>query len=211
MGSDLKTDLPFLGAVSLVVDAAGATAAAHGQGMLYLNPMPENLALAPTDVPDIYTGRVVDLDGIRWDTSPSVPTAPLSPATITPEDFLGLDAGSATDVFHLGALLYELLAGQPIAGSEATTLEALRTAMTGEKTLPLTRLHTLRHDLSEDVDIFLVKCLQRHPSARPRSTAHFLRGLHHLAMCYAEANPRATIPAELWHRLSRRLAEAPSS
>ena len=73
-----------------------------------------------------------------------------------------------TDVYALGAILYELLTGlAPYRGQ--TDVDTLRQALAGEPVLP----RKLRPDVPRDLEAIALKCLARNPAAR-YATAHEL-------------------------------------
>src|SRR5207237_994302 len=84
----------------------------------------------------------------------------------------------ACDVYALGAILYELLTGEPpFAGVSA--LETLLRVMSDEVTPP----RRARPGLGRDLEAICLKCLEKQPEARYASAlaladdlAHFLRG-----------------------------------
>jgi len=130
---------------ALLRQAARALAAAHGAGVVHRDIKPENIMVRD----DGYV-KVLDFGLARQlpsfmrdgsdDLSSTVPGAILGTATcMSPEQTRGEAASSASDIFSLGVVLYQLAAGRhPFeAGS---TLEMLQTIAAGQP-VSLSRLN----------------------------------------------------------------------
>jgi serine/threonine protein kinase len=159
--------------ISSVLDwgsqGASALAAAHQAGILHRHIKPENIML-------LKNGVVKILDfGLARHGEPGAPEPRLmgSSGTISgtlsgtllympPEILLGEAATSASDVFSLGAFLYELACGRhPFAGD--TPLDVFE-AIEGR---PVAALHSIRADFPAEVDRMILEMLSRQPEARP--------------------------------------------
>ncbi|MGE0126067.1 MAG: protein kinase [Vicinamibacterales bacterium] len=130
------TRLPLAAAVRIVEQVASALAYAHEQGIVHRDIKPENILLSNDQavVADFGIARVIpavaDGGGGRTETSTSAPTA--GPATIadaaeltgsglaigtpaymSPEQAFGQPVDGRTDVYALGCVLFEMLAGRP--------------------------------------------------------------------------------------------------
>jgi len=85
-----------------------------------------------------------------------------------PEILRGETATSASDVFSLGAFLYELFSGKhPFAAS--TPLEVLEAIECRSVASP----GSMRHGLPPDVDQIILRMLDRDPCARPAAQDAF--------------------------------------
>src|SRR5207248_2902013 len=71
------------------------------------------------------------------------------------------ETGPASDVYSLGAILYEQLTGQP-PFKAATVMETLRQVVAEGPVPP----HVLQSALPRDLDAICMKCLQKDPQRR---------------------------------------------
>ncbi|MGH8084359.1 MAG: serine/threonine-protein kinase [Lysobacter sp.] len=153
--------LPAREAATLVRVLAEAVDYAHRLGVLHLDLNPTNVLLGTDGVPKIadfgLARRVADGD--------SVPNERVSgtPGYIAPEQ-VQLHLGrlcAATDVWGLGAVLYQALTGHaPFeAGSARSTIELV---LQGRVRDP----GRYRHDLPRDLRAICLHCLHKHPIAR---------------------------------------------
>ena len=86
-----------------------------------------------------------------------------TPSYMAPEQVSGdaKDIGPATDIYALGAILYEMLTGAaPFRG--LTPMETLCQVMEAEVVPP----SRLRHGVPEDLETICLKCLDRDPARR---------------------------------------------
>jgi len=91
----------------------------------------------------------------------------MTPEYAAPEQIVGTPITARTDVYQLGGVLYELLAGRTPFGRHATTLHELETAVLEEE--PDSLGSTLRGDL----DAIVCKALRKAPEARYASALEF--------------------------------------
>ena len=93
-----------------------------------------------------------------------------TPGYLAPEQALGKfdQIGPASDVYALGAVLYELLVGRPPFRSE-TVLGTLQQVICDDPTTP----SRLQRDLPRNVETICLKCLAKDPGRRYASAARW--------------------------------------
>ncbi len=114
-----------------------------------------------------------------------------TPNYMSPEQAAGRSAevGPATDVYALGAMLFEMLTGRPPFEADST-LELLRQITNVDVTFP----DSIRENLPRDLQAVCLKCLQKEPERRYASAAELADDLRR----YLDNFPvRARIPTRL--------------
>jgi serine/threonine-protein kinase len=167
-----ERQLPVEDAVRIATDAARALQYAHEHGVIHRDIKPENLLLTTdgsTLVADFGIARALAGEDQLTHTGMSVGT----PAYMSPEQAAGDRAVDArTDVYSLGTVLYEMLAGEPpFTGPTAQAITAKR--LTSEAP----RLHLVRASVPESVEDAVARALASLPADRFGSAAEFARAL----------------------------------
>ncbi|HZU39221.1 MAG TPA: serine/threonine-protein kinase, partial [Gemmataceae bacterium] len=146
----------------LMAVLARAVHYAHQRGIIHRDLKPSNILLTADGAPkitDFSLAKLLDNDTSLTPTDAVIGT----PNYMSPEQAAGhtRDAGPAADIFSLGAILYELLAGRPpFKGTTLLdTLEQLRT----REAIPAARF---RAHLPSELDIITLKCLEKNPEKR---------------------------------------------
>jgi eukaryotic-like serine/threonine-protein kinase len=159
--------------VALMAKVARAVQYAHGQGILHRDLKPGNVLLDGRGEP-----LVSDFGLAKWLDTSSHLTRTLTifgtPGYIAPEQVNGSAGklGPTADVYSLGAILFDLLAGRPpFMGEHA--LKVIQQA--SEKPAP--KLRTLMPGLDRDLETICAKSLEREPGARYRSAGDLAEDL----------------------------------
>jgi Protein kinase domain len=112
-----ERNLPIADALHIAQDIADALAFAHAQGIIHRDIKPENILLAGNHaiVADFGIARAISAAGSLTLTQAGQPIG--SPGYMSPEQAMALgDLDARTDIYSLGCVLFEMLAGEsPVA------------------------------------------------------------------------------------------------
>jgi serine/threonine protein kinase len=186
----------------LVELLARAVHAAHDKGIVHRDLKLANILLAPpADEPALNSAyglpKVADFGLARYldkAEGHTVSHAHLgTPEYMAPEQAAGRarSAGPAADVYALGAILYELLTGEPPFRGETAldTLEQVRTR-------PVPSPRRRRPDVPAELEAICLRCLAKAPAARYPTALALAEDLH----CFLEgkAAPSPASPPRGW-------------
>lgn len=160
--------------LQLMLQACSAVAHAHRQGVVHRDIKPSNLMVdeqGQLKLLDFGIARLLDVDGQASASSDGRPTH--TPGYAAPEQLQGLPATTACDIYSLGVVLHELLAGkrQADAASLATLgRDAAAIVQRATQPAPAARHATVEH-LAEDLRCLLA---QQPPPSDPGAWTHRL-------------------------------------
>ena len=185
--------------ITLMAKVTRAVQYAHDHGILHRDLKPGNILLDGSGEP-----LVSDFGLAKW-LEPTgrvthTPTIFGTPGYIAPEQVNG-SAGNlkkAADVYSLGAVLFDLLTGQPPFMGE----HALKTIQQATEK-PAPKLRSLAPGLDRDLETVCAKCLERDPRARYQSAGELgddlERWLHGHSIVARPVSP----PVHLWRWVRR--------
>ena len=160
-------------AIALMAKVARAVEYAHRRGILHRDLKPGNILLDGRGEP-----LVCDFGLAKWLDESSDLTRTLTifgtPGYIAPEQAHGPAANlkPTADVYSLGAILFDLLAGRPpFLGEHA--LSVIQQA--AEKPAP--RLRSIVREIDRDLETVCARCLERDPTARYHSAGDLAEDL----------------------------------
>src|SRR5213595_3086372 len=161
--------------VELIAKVSRTVHYAHDHGILHRDIKPGNILLDKTGEPhltDFGLARLVESESTVTRTLEVLGT----PSYMAPEQAVGNKAHltSATDVYGLGAVLYQLLTGQPpFAGG--TTYETIKLLLETEPRQP----RFLNPKIDRDLSTICLKCLEKDPKRRYSSALALAEDLEH--------------------------------
>jgi WD40 repeat protein len=207
--------LPYRQAAALVAELADAVQHAHSRGVLHRDIKPSNVLLEaiaganPAQELSAYSPKLTDFGVARLleqgnqETRAGAIIGTL--AYMSPEQAEGrideLDA--RTDVYALGAVLYELLVGSPPYCGKSE-LETLRQLVAHEPASP----RGLRSDVPRDLEAITLKCLARRASNRYATARELMLDLRRFLEGQPTAARSIRWPERVWKWAQRRPAAA---
>src|SRR5437762_6771910 len=162
-------------AVELIVKLARTVQYAHEHNILHRDIKPGNILLDAKGEPhltDFGLARLVEAESTVTRTREVLGT----PSYMAPEQASGetTKLGKATDVYGLGAVLYQLLTGHPpFAGG--TTYETIRLLLNTEPRKP----RALNRKIDRDLSTICLKCMEKDPQRRYPSALALAEDLEH--------------------------------
>jgi serine/threonine protein kinase/Tfp pilus assembly protein PilF len=157
-----RTPMSIRQVAELIAKVARTVHYAHEHGILHRDIKPGNILLDAKGEPhltDFGLARLVESESTMTRTLEVLGT----PSYMAPEQAAGNNAAisSATDVYGLGAVLYQLLTGQPpFAGG--TTYETIKLVLDTEPRQP----RLLNPKIDRDLSTICLKCLEKDPKRR---------------------------------------------
>ncbi|WP_411701139.1 protein kinase domain-containing protein [Conyzicola sp.] len=151
--------------LDIVAQTANALSAAHAAGLVHRDIKPGNLLITPdgrVKITDFGIARIADQ-------VPLTATGQVMGTVqyLSPEQASGRSASPTTDIYSLGIVAYEALAGRrPFTGESQVAIAMAQINETPPE-LPVT--------ISEPVRNLVYACIAKNPADRPASAAHLAR------------------------------------
>src|SRR5881275_240940 len=157
-----RTPMSIRQAVELIAKVARTVHYAHEHGILHRDIKPGNILLDQEGEPhltDFGLARLVESESSVTQTLDVLGT----PSYMAPEQAVGNNAAvsSATDVYGLGGVLYQLLTGQPPFAGGAT-YETIKLLLETDPRQP----RLLNPKIDRDLNTICLKCLEKDPKRR---------------------------------------------
>src|SRR5438128_5661648 len=157
-----REPIPIRRAVELMANVARTVHYAHEHGILHRDIKPGNILLdtkGEAHLTDFGLARLVESESSVTHTLDVLGT----PSYMAPEQAIGNNAAvsSTTDVYGLGAVLYQLLTSQPPFAGGAT-YETIKLLLDSEPRQP----RLLNPKIDRDLSTICLKCLEKDPKRR---------------------------------------------
>jgi serine/threonine-protein kinase len=186
-------------AVDLALQLADALAEAHARGILHRDLRPENVIVTRKGQAKLldtglaaWTRGGAAREGAAGQVAADATIALATAAYLAPEQALGMTGDERTDVYCLGAILYDMLGGRPpFTGASAVdvTLQVLQA--------PPVRPSRLNPAVPRELETLVLSMLAKSPSSRPVRVALVSASLREIAAAMeARASADAKAPAD---------------
>ena len=165
---DREKMLPIEDAIRITLEVASALGHAHEQGIIHRDIKPENILLSGEHalVADFGIARAATEAGQQKLTQTGMAVG--TPVYMAPEQSTGDTIGPTADIYSLGCMLYEMLAGEPpFNGPNAMAIMA-RHLM---EQVPSIRV--VRNAVPEEIEQAIFIALNKAPVDRPQTAQQF--------------------------------------
>src|SRR5258708_819841 len=162
----------------LFQEICSAVSYAHQHLIVHRDIKPGNILVAEDGAPkllDFGIAKILGPPSASGDDRTLTQLNPLTPDYASPEQLRGEAITTATDVYSLGVLLYELLTSQkPYKLKDKTPLEAMKLVCDTDPERPSTVVssqrtakgQSVRADISSDLDAIVLKAMRKEPAQR---------------------------------------------
>lgn len=211
-----KHELDLHGRVALMAEICDAVAFAQARLVVHRDLKPSNILVDSEGRPrllDFGIAKLLQDDGDASATRTGVQA--MSPAYAAPEQILDEPIGTATDVYALGVVLYELVTGQ-LPHRRSGNLQTLSQQVSGENALrpsevlrlgvdttglglDATAMTRLRRGIDADLDSVVLNALRREPDRRYANAAAFAEDLR----AWLDRRPVRARPDTMNYRVRR--------
>jgi serine/threonine-protein kinase len=195
--------------LSLFLRVASTVQFAHGRLVVHRDIKPSNILVQADGVPrllDFGIAKLLDLDeapSLALETTPGLRL--LTPEYAAPEQLKGEAPSTATDVYALGVLLFELLTGQrPFARSGQTAAAIEHAILETPPPAPsaVVASPAFARRLRGDLDTIILMALRKEPDRRYVSAAQMAEDVER----YLAGRPVSARPDSVGYRLTRFIA-----
>jgi non-specific serine/threonine protein kinase/serine/threonine-protein kinase len=166
--------------IDLLRRVCAAVQYAHQRGIVHRDLKPANILVTDDGVPkvvDFGVAKLLETSALAGDTATGLMPGPLTPNYASPEQLRGLPVTTASDVYALGVIAFEVLAGaRPYETSGKTLDQVLDLVLETEPTRPSAATGAAeaaasdpaypRTRLKGDLDAIVLKAMRKQPEER---------------------------------------------
>jgi serine/threonine protein kinase/Tol biopolymer transport system component len=170
---DKKDSLSEKQILEIGIQVAEGLAAAHEKGIVHRDIKPENIMIRKDGI-----AQIMDFGLAKLYKDSNVSRLTKAGSTVgtigymSPEQIQGLDVDHRTDIFSLGVVLYELLAGEsPFKGMHET---AIMYEIVNVEAPPLS---TVKEGIDPELDAIILECLEKDKDERCQSAKELAKDL----------------------------------
>ena len=193
--------LPIDRAVNLTLQICDALDTMHKHGVVHRDLKPENVMVDDADRIKLIDFGIAKKEDARRLTFVEVSKTLGTPDYISPEQVKGQRGDQRSDIYSLGAMLYEMLTGDPpYTGSNPLAVMNERLLHDPEP------VRKLRREVSPELEEILKRALAREPRNRYQTASEMAWELEHPEMVGVEEAERRTVVGGFKLPAARKLA-----
>lgn len=181
LGKWSRSGIDLARALAVLVQICDGLAAAHQVGVIHRDLKPDNIVIVPTPdgaeqvkLLDFGVAKLVN----REDEDVGFQTAAGSvigtPAYMSPEQAGGMVVDGRSDIYSLGAIMYEMFCGQPMFRGRSFG-EYVRKHLT--EMPPLPRTTAGGYQIDPRLELVILRCIEKSPDARFTAIAELRESL----------------------------------
>jgi serine/threonine protein kinase len=184
LGKWSRTGIDLPRALAVLVQICDGLGAAHAVGVVHRDLKPDNIIITPTSdgaelvkLLDFGVAKLVNRDDEDIGFQTQAGSVIGTPAYMSPEQAGGMAVDQRSDIYSLGAIMYELFCGQPLFRGRSFG-EYVRKHLTENPIAP--RQTEGGAGMSEQLEALIQRCLAKEPSDRFGHILELRDGLLHL-------------------------------
>lgn len=162
--------LPEAAAVRILIQVASAVGAAHDRGLVHAALKSENVFITNSvDYPDFV--KVLDFGAYKLQQGGAASEPAIVPVYLAPEVIAGAEPDTAADVYAIGVLAYEMLAGAP------PWVRAHEVDVAPQSRMPPLPPHDRKEGVSKALSAVVMRALSADPDQRWPTMRDFRRAV----------------------------------
>ena len=178
--------------IALFLKVCAAVTYLHQNLIVHRDLKPSNILVTPQREPKLLDFGLAKILDLATD-STRTGTRMLTPDYASPEPVMGDPITTATDIYSLGAVLYQLLAGKPAHEFEESSSASIAKIITSRE---VTRPSQWLPELKGDLDCILLKTLRKDPRERYATAEQFAEDLE----AFLQSRPVNARSGNAWYR-----------